>query len=355
MALSLWNAKKGYTYKSMDLWTAQQFRIGGTAAFVHKYIGPVTTNSDNEYIPDTAGQTNGELTIQDIFFMENRDRMYDQDIYELRVHYLLNDQDWDLSQFGFFLPNDIIFMTVHQNESVDIIGRRLMSGDVIELPHVRDDLLLDPLRPAVNKFFVITDINRAAEGYSPIWYPHILRMKLEPMTDSQEFNDILDREIEDGNELTLRDILSTYNDEIKISDRIEEIANENVPEYNFETAHFYYLPPADGGDCTGDPWIFAGDGEPPNGLVPLGSGNFFPIGASDGDYFLRTDYVPNVLFRREGNCWVRKEVDYRRKWKAAHRLLETFINNDNITRMPGGETFPEKQGISKAVTPKVDL
>ena len=29
------------------------------------------------------------------------------------------------------------------NDMVDKIGRKLMSGDVIELPHLRDDLLLD--------------------------------------------------------------------------------------------------------------------------------------------------------------------------------------------------------------------
>jgi len=351
---SLWNSRKGNTFKSMDLYVKNQYTMGGTAGLVHKYIGPITSNADGEYVPDRNNPDGtNELTVQDVLFLENRDRMYDDDIYEIRLMYQLQDQDFDLSQFGFFLPNDIMFLSVHQNDTVDIMGRRLMNGDVIELPHLRDDLLLDPTRPAVNKFYTILEVSREAGGYSPLWYPHTLRLKVEPMPDSQEYADILDQQAGEDGDLTLRDILSTYNDEIGISDAIQELAEAEVPEFNFETAHFYYVPDEYGD--TGDPWIFAGDGEPPNGAVLLGSGNYFPVDAVEGEYWLRTDYTPNVLFRKEGKCWIRKEVDYRRKFTSAHRIIESFINNNDLTVMPNSETMPEKQALSKAVKPRRDL
>lgn len=358
--LSLWNKRKGFTYKAMDHYTSQQFKIGGTSAYVHKYAGPVQIDSDDKTVPnwEELGRTESpELNIQDIFFMENRDRIYEDDIYEVRIWYQLNDNDFDLSQFGFFLPNDIIYASIHMNDTVDTLGRKIMSGDVLELPHLRDDLLLDPTKPAVNKYFVVSDVNREASGYSPTWYPHILRLKLEPMPDSQEYADILDKEAEEGSDQTLRDILSTYGKDIEISDMVHDAARKQVSEYNLETAHIYYVPGDDNDPYSpnGHPWIYTGDGEPPNGAELLGKGNYFPDDSKEGEYWLRTDYTPNVLFRREGDRWARKEVDLRRTWKAARFILESFINNDAITTFPDGDTMPEKQPISKAIKPKADM
>lgn len=365
--LSLWNKRKGATYKTMDRWVSQMYRIGGTCAFIHKYIGPIETNSDDQTVPNlTALGGASELTIQDIFFLENRDRKYDESVYELRTQYQVNDQDFDLQQFGLFLPNEITYMSFHLNDTIDMIGRKLMAGDVIELPHMREEGL-DPSRPAVNKFYAITDVNREAVGIAPTWWPHTLRVKVEPLTDSQEYADILDREAEEfndgmglggggtsdgGSDLTLRDILSSYGTEIKISDAIAEAAEAAVPATGFETAHMYIAPNENGDFC--DPWIYAGDGCPPNGAELLGSGNGFPETSNEGDWFLRTDYTPNVLFRKKGSCWIRQEVDYRRKWKTANRILESFINNDDTATFADNTTANQKTALSKAVKPKVD-
>ena len=66
-----------------------------------------------------------------------------------------------------------------------------MPGDVLELPHLRDDLLLNHDRNAINKFYVVQDANRGSEGYSQTWYSHIWRVKVTPLTDTQEYADIL--------------------------------------------------------------------------------------------------------------------------------------------------------------------
>jgi hypothetical protein len=360
--LSLWNVRKGSTYRTLDKWISQQYRIGGTGVYLHKYIGPVATSKEGDAsIPNLAalGGSN-ELTIQDLFFLENRDRRYDPNVYEMRAIYQLNDQDFDLTQFGLFLPNDIYFLSFHLTDTVDQIGRKIMSGDVVELPHMRDDISLDPNRPAINKYYVVTDVTREAAGFSPTWWPHTLRVKIEPMTDSQEFADILDAEASTDNDglndvagMTLRDILSSYNDEIKITEALIEAAEQAVPETGFETAHLYIAPDENGN--WNDPWIFAGDGEPPNGAQLLGSGSYFPENVADGEWFLRTDYVPPILYRKRGHCWVRQEVDYRRKWKTATRILESFINNDKEVKYTDGTLHNEKQPLSKAIKPKVDM
>jgi hypothetical protein len=366
--LSLWDKRKRNDYKFFDRVISEQFYVGGTSVFIHKYVGP-TDQGDTGDATQPSGETN-EQTIQDLLFLENRDRRYDENVYEMRGIYTVTDADFDLRQFGLFLQNDTLYISFHYNDMIDIMGRKLMSGDVIELPHLRDDALLDGEsdglsdRPAINKYYKVTDASRSSEGFSPTWYYHIWRIKVSPLTDSQEYNDILGREVNEDGTLgdllgqgedgqTLRDIISNYQDEIGISDAIREQAAREVPERNFETAHFYVVP----GDEFGQqyPWIFAGDGEPPNGAVPLGAGEDFPDGAKDGEYWLRTDFEPNVLYQKEGKCWKRVEVDYRKRWTAAHRILETFINNDTETELPTGRTFEEKTAISKAVKPRADF
>ena len=54
-----------------------------------------------------------------------------------------------------------------------------MSGDVIEFPHMKEDFSLDETIPiALKRYYVIEDVNRAAEGFSQTWWPHLLRLKL---------------------------------------------------------------------------------------------------------------------------------------------------------------------------------
>jgi hypothetical protein len=48
--------------------------------------------------PSYANQS--EQNIQDLLWLENRDRKYDQDVYKMRGLYQRADQDFDLSQFG---------------------------------------------------------------------------------------------------------------------------------------------------------------------------------------------------------------------------------------------------------------
>ena len=115
------------------------FTVGGTDINVHKFLGPKNTSEANATADQPHYDAVKETNIQDMLFLENRDRKYDPDIYNMRAIYNVQDIDFDLSQFGLFLTNDTLFMTVHINSSVKTMGRKLMPGDVIELPHLKDE------------------------------------------------------------------------------------------------------------------------------------------------------------------------------------------------------------------------
>ncbi len=189
--LSLYRPQKGNDYKFIDRNIWEMFQVGGTDVLFHKYIGPDTAGSDGS--PSQPVYNNDDpLNIQDLLFLENRDRKYDPDVYVLRGVYNLSDIDFNLSQFGLFLQNDTIFMTFHINDTIEKLGRKIISGDVIELPHLKDPFALNDLNYALKRFYVVEEVNRAAEGFSVTWYPHLYRAKCKPLVDSQEFKQILD-------------------------------------------------------------------------------------------------------------------------------------------------------------------
>jgi len=339
--LSLWNKNKTNDYDFIDRITAESINAGGTGVYVHKYIGTYQDDTSQSIGSD-------ELYIQDVVFLENRDRKYDKDVYELRGAYTIADPDFDLTQFGLFVNNDSLFMTFHMNTLASLLGRRLMAGDVLELPHLRDDLLLGG-GDAVNRFFVVSDAGRPAEGYDPRWWPHLWRVKLKGITDSPEYRDILGTGEEADD---LRNILSTYSTEISISDKVVELANAEV-NYDagyYEGGHLYVDP-----DSQDKPGVyFPGDGTPPNGISIVGSGDSMPLEANEGEYFLRTDFEPNRLFKKVGSTWKFVSDDNKKVWSAANKLLTTFVNNDNITTNTDGTTKAEKTNMSKAVKPRAD-
>lgn len=352
--LSLWNPVKTSDFAFIDRIVGEHLYAGGTGVHVHKYLGvndvPETGDATR---PGSAGNEVGEVFIQDLLFLENRDRKYDETIYELRGQYNIQDNDqYDLTQFGLFLANDTLLMNFHIESMVEQIGRKLMPGDVLELPHLRDDLLLGS-DDAINRFYVVQEGARPAEGYDPRWWPHLWRVKLGPITDSQEYRDILGTGEEEGD---LRNLVSKYQTEININDAILQQAQNDVkydPQWR-DTAHLYVDP-----DSPDKPTVgidFAADGgRAPNGAQIVGSGATFPThNVTDGDYFLRTDFSPHRLFQKSGTRWIKVSDDNRKLWAAANRVLTTFINNDNESTLTDGETVPEKTNLSQAIKPKTD-
>lgn len=346
--LSLWSPRKGNDYTFIDNLIRAQFHHGGTGVFVHKYIGTHDQGDVNDatqpnYIADGHSDV-PEIDIQDILFLENRDRKYDDAVFDIRGVYNLQDNDFDLSQFGVFLTNDTIFMTFHINEMIEIIGRKLIPGDVLELPHLADDTALDNSSGALRKFYVIEDSSRSSDGFDPGWWPHIWRIKAVPLQDTVEYRDILgDADQEDS----LKNLMSTYNKEVLISDTILEQADSAVPSRGVDIAHLFI------DEETFQPGIAGHDGIPTN-ANPVSAGVTFPQGAVDGDYFLRTDYVPNRLYKKSGDKWIKIEDDLRNIWSATSQVVNSFVNNTNTLTIDGVEV-DSQQSLTNIIKPKADF
>jgi hypothetical protein len=110
--LSLWRGQgiKSKDFQFIDKIVSEQYRIGGTEFWIHKYLGPISQSSSDKTMVNTETSSSpSELQIQDMLNMEIRDRNYDPDVYSLKGHYHLNDIEFDLRQFGLFISNDTIF------------------------------------------------------------------------------------------------------------------------------------------------------------------------------------------------------------------------------------------------------
>ena len=381
--LSLYRPEKSNDYEFFDKIINEQFSVGGTDLFVHKYLGPKNPTSENATADQPQYDVIKETNIQDLLLLENRDRKYDSDIYRIRGIYQLQDYDFNLSQFGLFLSNDILFVTVHINSSVKTIGRKLMSGDVIELPHLRDEYALNDYSVALKRYYVIEEVTREAEGFSQTWYPHLYRLKLKQITASQEYKDILDLPIEEGSDTTLGDVLSTFEKDMQINNAVIAQAEADAGLSGYDTSHFYTLQVDQNGrpelvttdltsldastlnemadrinqtpERSGYSGYLLGDGLAPNG-ESFGSGITFPLSAVKGDYFLRTDFMPNRLFRFDGSRWVKVEDNVRHTLSNTNTRQTqkgTFINNTNTNTICDDEIV-ERQSLSKALRPRAD-
>ena len=374
--LSLYKPERGNDYTFIDKQVLEMFTVGGTDIHVHKYLGPENPSDADATADKPQYDAVATTNIQDLLFLENRDRKYDPDVYTMRGIYNVSDIDFDLSAFGMFLSNDTLFLTIHINSSVKTLGRKIISGDVIELPHLKDEYALNDYSVALKRFYVVEDVNRAAEGFSQTWYPHLYRLKLKQIVDSQEFKEILDLPAEEdvpgGN--TLRDLLSTYDKEMQINDAVIAQAEADSAKSGYDTSHYFSLQLDENGntqvkdtdsdglpdemvsvDREGYKGYLLGDGIPANG-APFGHGIQFPTNVEMGDYFLRTDFAPTRLFRYDGTRWVKQEDNVRMTLSNTNTRTHqkgTFINNANTNEI-GGEQIEERQSLSQALRPKAD-
>lgn len=386
--LSLWRDNHSNDYKFIDRRISEMFTIGGTGVLIHKYLGTRNQGTDDLTQPQYTNQS--EQNIQDVLFLENRDRIYDTSVYTMRGIYQVSDSDFDLTQFGLFLSTGTLFLTFHINDMVETIGRKIMSGDVIELIHLTDYDALNDLPMALKRFFIVGDCSRASEGFSPTWWPHLWRCKISPLVDSQEYKDILNKvqTASTGDDMSLRDVISTYNKYTEINDAIVGQAEIDVPQSGYDTSMIYTQPLTKDGELTPPKvatadnfsalnanasdsttsadtqlitpdakvsgWL-TGDGLAPNGL-PMQSGISFPGSPTLGDYCLRLDYSPNRLFRYDGRRWVKIEDAVRTSLTpgAQNKTLKSGFVNNQGTYTDNKGTHEQRQGLSQALKPRAD-
>jgi|688.fasta_scaffold86847_4 hypothetical protein len=349
--LSMYHPSKSANYRFIDRQISQMFQVGGTDCYVHKYLGS-NTDEENATADQPHYATTAVTNIQDLLFLENRDRKYDEEIYRIRGIYNVQNIDFNLSQFGLFIDNDTIYMMVHINDYINYLGRKPLTGDVIELPHLRDDFALNDYDMSLPRYYVIEDVGRASDGFSATWYPHLYKLKLKKVTDSQQFADIFNKPALDANgdptDTTLRELLSTNMKELEINDNIINQAEADAPMSGYETRQFYTLAvdPESGKPVletsgntitngvpvrSGYSGYLMGDGFPVNGY-DFGHGIQFPANATHNDFFLRIDFMPNRLFRFDTNKWIRVEDAVRMNMTnndSRQTLKTSFINNNS--------------------------
>jgi len=397
--LSLYSQNKQNDYRFIDRIVRESYTVGGLDIFIHKYLGVKPTADDGT--PGDATQPHYDETnplfIEDLLLLENRNRDYDEDIYTLRGEYRVQDLDFDLSQFGLFIQGDTLYLTFHYNDMIDHIGRKLMNGDVLEIPNLKDYHPLDNTVPALPKFYVIDDTSFASEGFSSTWLPHIWRVKAIPMVGSQEYKDILDDytnntggidgdDGEGNGEGTLADYMCTHQKNLEINDAIIAQAEHEVPLSGYDITKFYLVNASeednnavyitgDSTDITADNNLLTvdmalispdisgyemsymtGDGLPPNGL-PVTPGVAFPPNAVNGDYCLRLDYVPNRLFRYNGSYWNKMEDSVRTpltNGADCKTQRSNFVNNTKTVETTDRGDIPSRQSLSKILKPQED-
>ena len=100
-----------------------------------------------------------------------------------------------------------------------------------------------------------------------------------------------------------------------------------------------------------------GDGAAPNGF-PTGAGISFPQGPDVGDYFLRIDYLPQILYRWDGTRWIRISDKVRTETgftRDNDSLLSGFINNEaQLYSNNDGKFIPESQPLASLLKIKPD-
>ena len=197
--LSLYRPNRTNDYRFLDRTISEMYTVGGLDIYLHKYLGPKANQEDSAQSGNyDATQPNytfeDPMFIQDLLLLENRDRAYDKNVYTMRGVYNTQDIDFNLSQFGLFLQNDTLYITFHYNDMIETVGRKLMNGDVLEIPNLRDLNPLDTAIPrALPRYYVIQDTNFASEGFSQTWQPHTWRVKAVPLVNAQEYQDVLDK------------------------------------------------------------------------------------------------------------------------------------------------------------------
>jgi hypothetical protein len=344
--LSLYRPNRTNDYQFLDRTISEMYTVGGLDIFIHKYLGPQGAGVDNgnndATIPNYA--TTNPLFIEDLLLLENRDRVYAPDVFIMRGVYRTQDIDFDLTQFGLFLNNDTLFITFHYNDMIDTFGRKLMSGDVIEVPNLRDYHPLDTsLVKSLPRYYVIQDANFASEGFSVTWQPHLWRVKATPMVNAQEYSQIINEPfmpeniwdpgnfypngvvVNNGNTYytangnvppgtaidavnpstglpywtpttpnTVGDKQSTRPKDLAINDAILTQAYEDVPLSGYDNVKFYILPtgpngePASAGLTADDTDVTVDGTETGAGITPNG------FGYAQG-YLTGSTHAPNGL------------------------------------------------------------
>lgn len=314
----LYRKDKSKNYLYIDRVVENNIEMGGFIVHVYPWLAVIDKNGVEQPITETS--------VSDPVLMENTKRKYSKVTYDLWTWGLMPTPKFSFSFEGLsILDGDEKELIFHYNEMVSQLGRKLIIGDVLELSIMRD---LDVLGydKAVNKFYVVTDSVREEKGWGPEWHYHLWKIKMKPIINSPEYEDLFNdgedgdnnhgfledldspnggggMDINNSSDKTLDDIDDKVNDEAEAYDEDEKYQGVGVS-YRLHNEHHAYLE----NETTQwkDNRLIISDID---GIANSVNCSDIPYGdkfpdpksdeAADGRYFLRIDYAVPKLYKRE--------------------------------------------------------
>jgi len=296
------------------------FQIGGIYCYVYRLLGTFDQQRDALGVlhdPQQTSQGPTDITtflgIQDPILGENRDRAYDfEDVPRLKGIYQISASELELLRYG-FKSNETVSMEFHQSQVERELGRRFIIGDVIELPHLRE--VAQDGRVA-NRWFEVKNISWSPGGYDPTYNRHVVGVILQPLRHQQEFLDLFDN-VRDEYGRTLADQISNEKQLLGMTEAIQAQAGAHASTTWWDTTIMWMDPD----HPNRKPYKWTDDLKPDNG-EPVRQGTVFPPDVVEGEWFLRTNFEPNRLYRFQNNRWKLKEIDVKREWQPYNWVVQ---------------------------------
>ena len=320
----LYRKYRDKTYNYIDRATKTFYEMGGGLVHVYPLIGTVDKNGNIKDIISENG-----IEIGDPVLNENNKRKYSHTTYELYMITNMNPPNFSWNYAGInILDTTVQEFSVHYNAMIAALGRKIIVGDVLELPWQRDMDVLGK-DTAQSKFYVVTESAREESGWGPNYHFYTWKLKAKPIMDSPEFSDLFNDNNTTGGEDGFYedsgsingggglDPSASQNDQLQdqVDDILKEAEGEDGSEENgWETSgvsyrlynehHImrkindkYYI--TDGTEIENRPNIVGIDGIPTEKTCEeIPYGDVFPKDAQENSYFLRTDYMPPRLYKR---------------------------------------------------------
>lgn len=352
----LYQKERSQNYNYIDRVVKNFFEMGG--ALYHVY--PLRAIVDNNGVEHEIGKEG--LYVTDNVFVENSKRKYARETYDLYGVTQMQQPTWTQIFSGLSdLDGDEKKLWLHYNSMIAQLGRKIIIGDVIEISWQRD---LDILGKdyAANKFYQVTSSERDEASWAANYKFHIWLLKLKPITNSPEFEDLFNYGDEDefyepvdseNGGGGLDPDLVKGNNELDIMDKNLEEAEKDVS-FRLHDEHHVYMEKDTDPTKTGV-WIPIGiDGIPAElNAEDVPMGNNFPQNPKVGDYYLKTNFNPPRLYVRGEGYWKLIGYDARTKWRGVPNVLLQATNNDKTVTFEDGLELPQRQNIKDLVKARV--
>lgn len=361
----LYQKQRGKDYAYIDRVIRNQIEMGGCLLNLYKWEG--SYKLDGTYVPISEG------IVSDTVLNENSRRKYSHTTIDLYGAMQMNAAQFSFNFSGYsILDGDEKEIVFHYNSMIDMVGRKIIVNDILEMTWFRDNDLIGADN-SINKFYVVTSADFDEKGWDPHWGYHLWKIKCKPMPNTVEFADLFNDEFPKGGEDGFYEPANSgeggggFDSESTDIEGLDEENNENLKEAEMQVAFREYdehnllldnmkiLV-----DEYGNHYIYGIDGIPVNkniNGVPFGTYFPAPESVSEGDYFLRIDYDPPRLYKRiddgKRRGWQPWEKDFRPKWMGAPDKLRKALNNDNTFTNNEGVVEPCRQEMDELVKARV--